>query len=629
MEKWFVAAKKADFNKWAEEFRISPVLARILRNRDLTESAELHKFLNGTLADCYAPGLMKDMDKAVEVILRAVAEKQAIRVIGDYDVDGICSAYILTKGLQTLGANVDTAIPHRIHDGYGLNDQLIEQAKQDGIQLIITCDNGISAAPQIALANSLGIGVVVTDHHEVPYVEENGVRREIIPPALAVVDPKQEQCGYPFKSICGGVVAYKLVQEMTAFIKREAVTENIENVTEKAKVANSAVGEKDKQAITEKMLKRVSAVDWQEFENVLDELLEFAALATVCDVMELKDENRIIVKEGLRRLRNSRNEGIKALIEVNSVEPAKLSAYHLGFVIGPCLNATGRLDTAKRALELLQSTTKVEAMSAARELKELNDSRKNLTLQGVQQAEKYIQDHHLEQDDVMLVYLPEVHESLAGIIAGRIREKYNHPVFVLTRSEEGVKGSGRSIESYHMYEAMTRVNHFFTKYGGHKLAAGLSMEEKNVEALRQALNGDSGLTAEDFIPRVHIDVPMPISYATEALAVELERLEPFGVGNPKPLFAQKDLTFLAGYKMGANKNFARFRVRTPEGTVEQLVYFGDLEKFGAFLQEKYGPGSEDALYAARGEFKVSVVYQLGLNTFRGRTELQFVMQNYC
>ena len=316
-------------------------------------------------------------------------------------------------------------------------------------------------------------------------------------------------------------------------------------------------------------------------------------------------------------------------MEVNSIEPSKLSAYHLGFVIGPCLNATGRLDTAKRALELLQSTTKADAMSAARELKDLNDSRKNLTLQGVREAEEYISRNGLEKDDVMLVYLPEVHESLAGIIAGRIREKYHHPVFVLTKSEEGVKGSGRSIESYHMYEAMTRVKHYFSKYGGHKLAAGLSMAEEDIEALRTAFNESSGLTAEDFVPKVHIDVPMPLSYGDEKLVKELELLEPFGVGNPKPLFAQKDLCFLGGFKMGANKSFARFRVRTPEGSIKQLVYFGDLEKFGAFLNDKFGVGSEEKLYAGMGEFSISVVYQLSLNTYRGNTEVQYVMQNYC
>lgn len=587
MEKWFVAAKKADFDKWAEEFHISPVLARILRNRDLEDVSQVRKFLYGTLEDCYSPWLLKDMDKAVNALIGAVDAQTSIRVIGDYDVDGICSSYILTKGLKCLGARVDTAIPHRIHDGYGLNDSLIEEAKADGIGMIVTCDNGIAAAPQIALATELGIQVIVTDHHEVPYTEEEGIRREILPLALAVVDPKQEQCTYPFKNICGGVVAYKLML-----------------------------------ALQEKTGNEVLA-------DALGELLEFAAFATVCDVMELKDENRILVKEGLKRLKNTRNLGLQALIEVNGIDTGKLSAYHLGFVLGPCLNATGRLDTAKRALELLLAKTKVEAMSAARELKELNDSRKNLTLQGVEEAESYIKEQGMEQDKVMVVYLPDVHESLAGIIAGRIREKYNHPVFVLTRSEEGVKGSGRSIEAYHMYEAMTKVKHFFTKYGGHKLAAGLSMREEDVEPLRKALNESCTLAEEDFIPKVHIDVPMPLSYADEGLAGQLELLEPFGVGNPKPLFAQKELVFLSGVKMGANKSFARFRVRTPEGQTLQLVYFGDLERFGKFLCEKYGADSEEALYAGRGDFRVSVVYQLGLNVYRGKTELQYLMQYYC
>ena len=619
MEKWFVAAKKADFDKWAEEFHISPVLARILRNRDLTEREELQKFLYGKLEDCYSPWLLKDMDKAVELILQAIAEGVNIRVIGDYDVDGICSAYILTKGLQILGAQVDTAIPHRIHDGYGLNDNLIEEAKRDNIGMIVTCDNGIAAAPQIALANSYGIKVIVTDHHEVPFTEENGVRKEILPPALAIVDPKQEQCEYPFKSICGGVVAYKLIQALAEQGNPEK-TGIVE--TEESKQKDFEQKDYEQKGFGQQKANHGLA-------GAMDELLEFAALATVCDVMELKDENRIIVKEGLQRMQNTQNVGLRALMEVNNVQPEKLNAYHLGFVIGPCLTATGRLDTAKRALELLQSMTKVDAMSAASELKALNDSRKNLTLKGVQEAESYVQELHMEQDKVMLIYLPEVHESLAGIIAGRIREKYNHPVFILTKGEEGVKGSGRSIEAYHMYEHMTEVKQYFTKFGGHKLAAGLSMREEDIEPLRAALNEKSGLTDEDFIPKVHIDVPMPISYANEALAKELSLLEPFGVGNPKPLFAQKELVFTAGYKMGASGSFARFRVRTPEGQPAQLVFFGDLERFGAFLEETYGMGSEAALYAGKGEFKVSVTYQLGLNTYRGKTEVQFVMQNYC
>ena len=587
MEKWYVAAKKADFHKWAEDLRISPVLARILRNRDLTDEEQVKKFLYGRLEDCYSPWLLKDMDKAVELLLKAAQAGKSIRVIGDYDVDGICSSYIFTKGLQILGARADTAIPHRVHDGYGLNDHLIRLAQQDGIEMIATCDNGIAAASQIALALSLGIQVIVTDHHEVPFIQEKGGRKEILPPAAAVVDPKRRECSYPFPGICGAAVVYKLMQALLEKTKDQALSE------------------------------------------AMDEFLEFAALATVCDVMELRDENRILVKEGLKRLRNTRNPGLRALIEVSGIEPRRINAHHLGFVIGPCLNATGRLDTAVRALELLQSSDKGEAMGAARELKDLNDNRKNLTLQGVEEAERYIENRSIERDKVFLVYLPTVHESLAGIIAGRIREKYNHPVFVLTGRGDGVKGSGRSIEAYHMFEAMTAVKDYFIRFGGHGLAAGLSMKEEDIEPLRKALNEGSGLEEEDFIPRVHIDVPMPFAYADERLAEELELLEPFGVGNPRPLFAQKDLLFLEGRKMGANQTWARFRVLTPEGQHISLIFFGDLSCFGAFLREKYGRDAEEMLYRKEASFRVSVVYQLGINVYRGRRELQFIMKHYC
>lgn len=586
-EKWYVAAKKADFEGWARKFHISPVVARVLRNRGITQEEQVGRFLYGELGDCHSPWLLKDMDRAVELICAALEEGISIRVIGDYDVDGICSSYILTRVLGLLGARVDTAIPHRIHDGYGLNDSLIEQAGRDGIGMVVTCDNGIAAASQIALAASYGIKVIVTDHHEVPFETGPEGRRELLPPALAVVDPKQEGCSYPFPGICGGVVAYKLAQALAE------------------RTGAAALGE------------------------AMEEFLEFAALATVCDVMELKDENRILVKEGLKRLKNTENQGLKALMEVNGIWPDKLSAYHLGYVIGPCLNATGRLDTAERALELLSARTRVEAMSAARELKDLNDSRKNLTLRGVARAEEVIARCHMERDKVMVVYLPEVHESLAGIIAGRIRERYNHPVFVLTKGEEEVKGSGRSVEGYHMYEAMTAVRQYFVKFGGHAMAAGLSMREEDIEPLRRELNARCGLTEEDFTPKVHIDVPMPMDYADDALAEDIALLEPFGVGNPKPLFAQKDLVFCSGFRMGAGGNCARFRVRTPGGEERQLVFFGDVEEFDLFLEEKFGPGSGDALYGGRGNFPVSVVYQVGKNTYKGRCELQYVMKHYC
>ncbi len=585
MEKWMVAAKKADFESWARQFGISPVLARIIRNRDITEPEEVGKFLGGTLADCYSPWLLKGMEEAVGLLRNNMAGNVKIRVIGDYDVDGICSSYILTRALRDMGGRVDTAIPHRIRDGYGLNDALIEEAHADGVGLIVTCDNGIAAQPQIARARELGMQVVVTDHHEVPYVEEEGRRIQQLPPAEAVIDPKQEGCGYPWQGICGAVVAYKLV---------------------------SALGER---------------MAFRGMEALKEELLPFAALATVCDVMELKDENRILVREGLRRFGTCENPGLRALLEVNGLDPAAVSAYHLGFVLGPCLNATGRLDTARRALELLESRDRTEAMTAARELKDLNDSRKNMTLQGVEQAVEQLEAAGGLPDPVMVLYLPQVHESLAGIIAGRIRERYHHPVFVLTRGEEGVKGSGRSIETYHMYDAMSRVKQYFTKYGGHRMAAGLSMKEEDVEPLRQALNAGCGLTSEDFVPRVHIDVPMPLSFANMELARELEKLEPYGAGNPRPLFAQKGVILKRGRRFGAKQNFARFTVEA-EGVCRELLFFGDLEAFCRSLEERHGPGSAERLFAAGGGYEMGIAYQLGINRYRGREELQFTIQNF-
>lgn len=590
MEKWLVAAKKADFQEWSRKFNIDPVLARIIRNRDVIEEEEVYKFLYGTLKDCHSPWLLHGMEDATALLLEEIYNQSHIRVIGDYDVDGICSSYILTYGLQLLGAKVDTAIPHRMKDGYGLNEHLIQEAYDAGATCIVTCDNGISAKDQVRMAKDLGMRVIITDHHEVPFEEKEDGRHEILPPADAIVNPKLENCNYPFKNICGAVVAYKVI---------------------------SALGEK---------------IGYPEFDKILLELLPFVAMATICDVMELKDENRILVKEGLRQLQNTTNWGIRALFEVNDIEPAKANAYHLGFVIGPCLNATGRLDTAHRALELLQSKTKAEAMVAATELKELNDSRKNLTLSGVEQAEIQIHEENLLEDKVMVVYLPQVHESLAGIIAGRIREKYHHPVFVLTNGEEGIKGSGRSIEAYHMYESMMQVKEYFSKFGGHKLAAGLSLKSEDAEAFRKAINAAATLTEEDFVPVVHIDVPMPLEYAGFELAKQLQKLEPFGVGNPKPLFAQKDVVFVGAKRIGATGNYARFMVkiwRNGMESREELMYFGDVEKFCAFLNHKYGENSVEELFAGRGEYAVSITYQTGINSYRGRESIQFIMQNYC
>ena len=590
MEKWMVAAKKAEFKVWSEKFHIDQVLARIIRNRDVEAEEDVLKFLYGTMEDCHSPWLLAGMKPGAELLQKEIAQGSNIRVIGDYDVDGVCSTYILTEGLTKLGAKVDTAIPHRMKDGYGLNDHMIYEAKEAGIDCIVTCDNGIAATSQVQLAKELGMRVVITDHHEVPFEEKDGVRREILPPADVIIDPKQENCRYPFKNICGGMVAYKVIE-----------------------------------ALCEQM-------QYTQSRELLNNLLPFAAMATVCDVMELKDENRIIVKTGLKLMGSTSNHGLRALLEVNGLEPEKVSAFHLGFVIGPCLNATGRLDTALRALELLQARDRAEAVTIATELKEMNDSRKNLTLQGVEEAEKQIQEQKLFEDNVMLVYLPEVHESLAGIIAGRIREKYHHPVFVLTDGEEGIKGSGRSIDTYHMYDSMVAVKQYFTKFGGHKLAAGLSMNKEDLEPLRKALNENAVLTEDDFIPRVHIDVPMPMEYASFPLAKELELLEPFGVGNPKPLFAQKDVNFVGAKRIGANGNYAKFTVEQCAEAGRKctdLMYFGDVDAFCAFLDGKYGSGSAEELFAGKNSYKVSVTYQIGINTFRGKESLQYIMQNYC
>lgn len=591
MEKWLVANKGADFESWSKTYGISPVLARIIRNRGLTDSSRVGMFLNGKLTDCHSPWLLTDMDGAVAGLCEAIGKGELIRVIGDYDVDGICSSYILTRGLRKLGARVDTAIPHRIHDGYGLNDHLIEEAAEDGVKWIVTCDNGIAASSQVQLAGELGMQVIITDHHEVPFEENGEERKELLPIAFAVVDPKRAEDTYPFSGICGAVVAYKLIG-----------------------------------ALTERMEENGGAPN---MGDVLEELLEFAAFATVCDVMELADENRVLVKEGLKRIRRTQNPGLRALIQVNGLNQEEINVYHLGFVLGPCLNATGRLDTAKRALELLECTTVSEAVEIATQLKELNDSRKNLTLQGVELAEQYIEEKQLKKDKVWILYLPRVHESLAGIIAGRIREKYYHPVFVLTRGEDGVKGSGRSIESYHMYDGMSAVKQYFTRFGGHKMAAGLSMREEDLEAFRRDINEKAALTEDDFIPRVHIDMVLPLSIADMGLAEELELLEPFGVGNPKPLFAQKDLLFVGASLMGKNRSMARFRVKCDNEEQKQMVYFGDAENFKTFLEEKYGPGSFDTLLAGQGSYPVSVVYQLGINNYQGRSQVQYILTNFC
>ncbi|MGN0155668.1 MAG: single-stranded-DNA-specific exonuclease RecJ [Lachnospiraceae bacterium] len=593
MAKWFIAAKKADFQAIAEKYHIDPVIARIIRNRDVITDSEIDRYLNGTIEDLPNPCLMKDLEKAADILCEKIAQKKKIRIIGDYDVDGICSTYILYKGFLVLGAQADTVIPHRIRDGYGLNEQLINDAIEDEIDTIVTCDNGIAAANVILHAKEKGLTCIVTDHHEVPYEETKDGRRDyMIPSADAVVDPKQEDCTYPFQTICGAVVALKLIEVL--FLKCRA----------------------DKALV----------------HATLRELTELAGVATVCDVMELKDENRILVKTALRYMKDSANLGLKALIKVNDIMPEHLSAYHLGFVIGPCMNATGRLDTAQMALELLKSKTFEEAVTLAVQLKELNNSRKEMTRLGVEEACAKVESGEYGQDKILVLYLPDIHESLAGIIAGRVREKYGKPTFVLTRGEDGVKGSARSIDSYHIYEEMTKCKELFTKYGGHKMAAGLSMPEENVAVFRKKINEICMLTEEDFEEKILIDVPMPMSYVNLPFVKQLAILEPFGTGNEKPVFAQKAISFVQGRRMG-NGNMAKFLVRDENMHQYTMLLFHGLDAFETYVSDKFGKEALQYLFSDSGsdnlkKIKMDVLYYPSINEYRGKQNLQFVLQGY-
>ena len=569
MEKWFLTMKKADFNSIARKYHISPITARLIRNRDVIGDEAIDFYLNGTIADLYDGMLMQDMDKAVEILAEKIGEEKQIRIIGDYDIDGVNATYILQEGLSGLGAHVDTDIPDRIKDGYGLNIDLINRALDDGVDTIITCDNGIAAADEIAYGKKNGLTVIVTDHHEVPYVEMNGEKEYLLPMADAVVDPHRADCGYPFKGLCGAAVAYKLIEALYNIMQRDP-------------------------------------------EDV-DYLMENVAIATVGDVMDLTGENRIFVKQGLEMLKRTKNQGLKALIECTGIDVERLSAYHIGFVLGPCINASGRLDTAKRALELLNAKTRREAVMLAEDLKALNDSRKEMTEKGVEEAVQMIESTSLKDDKVLVVYLPDCHESIAGIIAGRIKERYYRPTFVLTKAEEGVKGSGRSIESYDMFAQMCRCRALFTKFGGHKLAAGLSLEEGNVERFRETINNLADLTEEDLQMKVSIDMLLPFPYITEQLIGELQLLEPFGKGNTKPLFAERNLRVIGPRIFGKNRNVLKCRLEDASGNQMEAVYFGDVEACLKAMEEKQ---------------IMSFTYYPSVNEYMGRRTLQLTIVNY-
>lgn len=573
MEKWFVAMKKADFNGIAEKYQISPIIARLMRNRDVIGDEAIDFYLNGTVEDLYDGLLMKDMDRAVDILKEKIEEGKKIRVIGDYDIDGVNATYILQQGLAGLGADVDTDIPDRIKDGYGLNQMLIDRALEDDVDTIITCDNGIAAMNEIAYGKENGMTIVVTDHHEVPYLEENGEKKYLLPPADAVVDPHRADCEYPFKGLCGAAVAYKLVE----------------------------------------VLYRVSGKSEQEVEHLQERLMENVAIATIGDVMDLVGENRVFVKKGLELLKTTKNEGLHALMQCTGVDTANLNTYHIGFVIGPCINAGGRLDTAKRALELLNASNRREAVTLAADLKELNDSRKEMTEEGVEEAVRQIESSSWKDDQVLVVYLPECHESIAGIIAGRIKERYYRPTFVLTKGETGVKGSGRSIEAYDMFAEMSRCRELFTKFGGHKLAAGLSLEEENVEVFRKRINELADLTEEDLQMKVSIDMRLPFPYINEELIHELKILEPFGKGNGKPLFAESKLRVIQPRIFGKNRNVLKCRLEDQQGNQMEAVCFGEVE---------------DCLRQMEKKQIMSFTYYPSINEYMGRRTIQLTIVNY-
>lgn len=565
--------KKADFNGIAEKYQISPIIARLMRNRDVIGDDAIDFYLNGTVEDLYDGLLMKDMDRAVDILKEKIEEGKKIRVIGDYDIDGVNATYILQQGLAGLGADVDTDIPDRIKDGYGLNQMLIDRALEDDVDTIITCDNGIAAMNEIAYGKENGMTIVVTDHHEVPYLEENREKKYLLPPADAVVDPHRADCEYPFKGLCGAAVAYKLVE----------------------------------------VLYRVSGKSEQEVEHLQESLMENVAIATIGDVMDLVGENRVFVKKGLELLKTTKNEGLHALMQCTGVDTANLNTYHIGFVIGPCINAGGRLDTAKRALELLNASNRREAVTLAADLKELNDSRKEMTEEGVEEAVRQIESSSWKDDQVLVVYLPECHESIAGIIAGRIKERYYRPTFVLTKGETGVKGSGRSIEAYDMFAEMSRCRELFTKFGGHKLAAGLSLEEEKVEVFRKRINELADLTEEDLQMKVSIDMRLPFPYINEELIHELKILEPFGKGNGKPLFAESKLRVIQPRIFGKNRNVLKCRLEDQQGNQMEAVYFGEVE---------------DCLRQMEKKQIMSFTYYPTVNEYMGKRTIQLTIVNY-
>lgn len=565
---WRVYAKRADFKGIAGKYGIDQVIARIIRNRDICGDAAIDMYLNGDINDMHNPESMKDAVLSVDIITQKIKDKCKIRIIGDYDIDGICSIYILYKGLMAAGADVDYVVPHRINDGYGINEHLIDNAINEGIDTIITCDNGIAAYNQVKYAKENGLTVIVTDHHDVPFDEVNGVKEYRVPPADAVVNPKQEDCQYPFKLLCGAGVAYKLIS-----------------------------------LIYERL--RLNTKDMEEYR-------EFMAIATVGDIVDLIDENRVVVKYGLKHIAHTVNTGLKALVEECGVDINNISSYHIGFVIGPCLNASGRLDTARKAIELMLCKNTEEAHNMARELITLNTERKQMTEDETAKAIELVEKNDMLKDRVLVIYLPDCHESIAGIIAGRIKERYYRPTFVITNAEEGAKGSGRSIEGYNMYDEINKCKNVLTKYGGHPMAAGLSLETADIDVFRKMLNDNATLDDSDLIPKTWIDVPMPVGYASMGLVGQLKLLEPFGKGNEKPVFADRDLYVKTASIIGKNRNVLKMQLETKEGYIVQAVQFGISDK--------------DPVPKAGS--RILIVYYPDINVYNGVSSLQIIIKEW-
>lgn len=587
MAKWIEVRKSGNFEEIGKKHHISPVIARILRNKDICTDEEIEKYLHGDYKDLYSPHLMKDLDKAVEIIKEKITTGEKMRIIGDYDIDGVESTYILYKGLSRCGGNVSYAIPDRVMDGYGINKNLIQKALDDGIKTIVTCDNGIAAIEAIDFAKEKGMTVIVTDHHDIPYeILENGERKYKRSKADAIINPKQKECAYPYKGLCGAGVAYKLIVALYEKF-------NLPEVESKAFIEN-------------------------------------AGFATIGDVMDLTDENRILVKIGLQMLRTTTNPGMRALIDLNGLDYPSISSYHVGFVLGPCINASGRLDTARHSLELLLCEDEAKALELAKVLFDYNAERKDLTEKGVEQAEEQIVKNHMEHDKVLIIYIPGTHESIVGIVAGRVREHYYKPVFVLTDTENGVKGSGRSIEEYSMYDEMVKCGRYLDKFGGHPMAAGLSLAKENIEPFRKAMNENCSLTEQDMVEKIKIDAVMPIDYSTKYLYEQLKLLEPCGKANTKPVFAARDVRITGARVLGKNKNVVKLSCMRNDGLLMDGLCFMDAEIFKTRMEEKFGEIETELLFQGKAQHSVlNLLYYPSLNEWQGRQTMQVTISDFC